>query len=571
MMKSKHSDGVFPAPGGRGIGRRLFLKAAAAAAGAAASARPAASLGGSAVHAFQHGVASGDPLPWAVIIWTRVTPAPEATPGLGRGPDVHVGWQVALDPWFFWVVRQGTAAATAAEDYTVNVDVPWLMPNTTYYYRFTYRNYTSPPGITKTAPWWFDENVGSVRFALVSCSNWEGGFFSAYRHLAARNDLDFVLHVGDYIYEYATGGFGPGARVGRINDPEHECIRWSDYCRRHAQYKSDPDLQALHGRYPFICTWDDHEVANDQWRDGAQNHTDSTEGPYLNRKRDGYRAYLQWVPIRRPTPAWNPGRIYRRFAFGSLADLNILDLRQYRDQQVGWLSLEEIDDPRRTMLGTWQRTWLKYHLLNSRAQWQLLGNSVMFAPWQIPLELPEKTREALYRMNSGSGDRALPVFPDLWAGYVGERQDLIRYIHEQGIGNVVWLTGDIHSTFVNEVPLNPFTYAEDGGQTVGVEFVCTSITSDNLNDLLGGLPPRNRLSLAAERLSQELNPWMKDVEVDSHGFTVVDVTPERVQADTFHISDRFNPRATLRRYSSWQTVSGSNRLTPAAQELGPRA
>jgi alkaline phosphatase D len=550
----------------------MFLKAAATAAGAAAasSMAPRPSRGATSFRTFEYGVASGDPLPWAVLIWTRVTPFPEARPGLGRGPAVQVAWEVALDPWFFWVVQQGTAGTSADMDYTVKVDVAWLQPSTTYFYRFRYQNETSPVGITKTAPSRFDENVGSIRFGLVSCANWESGFFSAYRHLAARNDLDFILHVGDYIYEYATGGFGPGAEAGRINDPENECILWSDYCRRHAQYKSDPDLQGLHARYPFICTWDDHEVANDQWRDGAENHTESTEGPYLRRKRNGYLAYLQWVPVRQPSPFWNPGRIYRRFAFGSLADLNILDLRQYRDQQVGWFDLADIDDPRRSMLGTWQRTWLKYNLMNSRAKWRLLGNSVMFAPWQIPLELPAATRQALRKMNGGHANIALPVYPDLWAGYVGERQDLIRYIHEQGIANVVWLTGDIHSTFANEVPLDPFTYARDGGQTAGVEFLCTSITSDNVNDLLTGLPPRNPLSPAAEDLIKELNPWMKDVELDSHGFTVIDVTSERVQADNFHISERFDRNATLRTYSSWQTTSGAGKLMPASSELGSR-
>jgi alkaline phosphatase D len=327
---------------------------------------------------FLHGVASGDPLPDRVIIWTRLTPVAAATPGSGVGPDSLVRWQVSRDRSFGNVDASGEVIAQAASDHTVKVDVAGLLPATSYFYRFEFDGTFAPLGQTRTAPA-AASAIASLRFGVVSCSNFEGGFFSAYRHLARRTDLDFVLHLGDYIYEYETGRYGPGPAIGRVHDPLTEMISLEDYRRRHACYKRDPDLQALHARYAFIATWDDHEVTNDAWREGAENHQ-KDEGDYLKRRARAYQAYFEWMPIRLPDPVGAPTRIYRRFEFGNLADLSMLDLRQYRDVQapsgVAPSDLlpppaREIDDPDRTMTGDAQLDWIKSNLTASttRGSW----------------------------------------------------------------------------------------------------------------------------------------------------------------------------------------------------------
>jgi alkaline phosphatase D len=267
------------------------------------------------------------------------------------------------------------------------VDVAGLAPATTYFYRFNFEGTFSPIGETRTAPA-AGSLVSSLRLGVVSCSNFEGGFFSAYGHLARRQDLDFVLHLGDYIYEYGQGRYGPGPAIGRLHDPPNEMVTLEDYRRRHACYKRDVDLQALHARCAFITTWDDHEVTNDAFKDGAENHQ-ANEGDYIERRNRAYQAYFEWMPIRLPDPVAAPTRIYRRFEFGNLADLSMLDLRQYRDIQASNGAApsdsqpppaREIDDPDRTLTGAEQLAWMKSNLSNSTTRWKLIGNSVMIAP-----------------------------------------------------------------------------------------------------------------------------------------------------------------------------------------------
>lgn len=263
--------------------RRTVVKAAAATAVVAAPAiAVAASASASAATAalapaFLHGLASGDPLPDGVLLWTRITPTPESLPGSGKGPDTAVGWEVAEDSAFTKVVARGTTTSTAETDHTVKADVRGLRPATVYWFRFTAGTTVSAVGRTRTAPA-TDAATSGVRFGVVSCANWEAGYFSAYRHLAARADLDAILHLGDYIYEYAAGGY-PDAEYGvRQHSPRHEILTLADYRLRHATYKTDPDLQALHAAHPVVAIWDDHEIANDAWSGGAENHTPGTEG-----------------------------------------------------------------------------------------------------------------------------------------------------------------------------------------------------------------------------------------------------------------------------------------------------
>jgi alkaline phosphatase D len=246
------------------LDRRALLIAGAATAGAAtAGLSPADPARAATNRYFQHGVASGDPYPTSVVLWTRVTPTPEASPGSGTGPRATVRWQVATDRRFTDVVAHGTATTSAARDHTVKLEAAGLRPHTTYFYRFLFRGAASRVGRTRTAPAQ-EASPGNLRFGVVSCSNLPGGYFSAYRHLAQRDDLDAVLHLGDYLYEYGEGGYGSL----RPPVPAHEMVSLSDYRQRHGQYKQDPDLQLLHANHPFIVTWDDHEVTNDAWARG---------------------------------------------------------------------------------------------------------------------------------------------------------------------------------------------------------------------------------------------------------------------------------------------------------------
>jgi alkaline phosphatase D len=511
---------------------------------------------------FRHGVASGDPHPHAVIIWTRVTPSEEATPGSGRGDEVLVHWEVSVTPDFSRRVAKGHLQTSARQDHTVNVDVTGLRPATDYYYRFRFRDETSPVGRTRTAPA-RTEDVSSLRFGLASCSNYEAGYFSAYRHMAARGDLDFVLHVGDYIYEYESGAYGPGPDIGRIHDPLTEIVTLSDYRRRHALYREDEDLQALHAAYAFICTWDDHELSNDSYDGGAENHQPETEGSFAARRRAAYRAYFEWMPIRLPKPNGDPRRIYRHFQFGSLADVSMLDLRQYRDEQPANGADPAKDDPSRVMMGRAQLGWLKEHLGRDSTTWRLLGNSVMISPVDFQAPLPTGVLEQLGLM------MGVPFNVDSWDGYTNDRLEVLDFIGASQIPNVVFLTGDIHSSWACEVPRDSASYLA-GHAPVAVEIVGPSITSDNLNEILNA-PPRSPLSLQVETVFKLANRHVKLLEFDSHGYTVVDVTPERLQADWYYVSDRTDVHASQRFGSGYQVLNGTNILTPAAGPLGQRS
>ena len=271
------------------------------------------------VSVFAHGVASGDPLPRGVVIWTRVTPTPAATPGSGRGPTVTVRWEVATDRGFRHVVRRGGFSTGPSRDHTVKVDVRGLKPATWYHYRFSYDGARSRVGRTRTAPR-RGATPRHLRFGVVSCSNLQAGWFSAYRHLARRDDLHAVLHLGDYLYEYAPGEYGMGQDNEDIrpHDPPREMVSIADYRRRHAQYKTDRDLQDLHAKYPWIITWDDHEVTNDQWRNGAENHQQN-EGDYQKRRARAHRAFDEWMPLRMDgTADLRDGiRLFRRLSLAS--------------------------------------------------------------------------------------------------------------------------------------------------------------------------------------------------------------------------------------------------------------
>ncbi|SEG91151.1 alkaline phosphatase D [Saccharopolyspora kobensis] len=529
--------------------RRTLLKAGGVAAIALSSAEVAVAAPSD---VFVHGVASGDPTPSNVILWTRVTPGPSASPGSGIGPDCAVGWEVATDPRFRRVVASGSTTTGAARDHTVKVDVAGLAPDTWYWYRFRAAGAVSPVGRTRTAPA-LGASVERLRFGVVSCSNWQAGYFSAYRHLADRDDLDAVLHLGDYLYEYAPGEYQARDVVVRPHDPPTEVITLPHYRRRHAQYKTDPDLQALHARVPFITTWDDHESANNAWADGAENHTEGAEGSYADRKRAWQRAYAEWMPVR-----YEPGGVlYRRFAFGALAELSMLDLRSYRSEQVGSRLDHDVHDPARTITGDAQLRWLTSGLARSRAQWKLIGNPVMIAPVRFPSTLSIERRRALGELTGTPLVQGLPLNLDQWDGYTADRDAVFAVLRDHGIRNTVFLTGDIHSAWAAELPSSTRSYPLDR-ESVGVEFVCTSVTSDNIDDILRVRPQTaSRAIVGAIRVN---NPHIKHVDLDSHGFCVLDLTPQRAQMDWYALTDRTAPDSAAHHSTSYAVRTGTQQI-----------
>ncbi|MEM1435655.1 MAG: alkaline phosphatase D family protein, partial [Pseudomonadota bacterium] len=329
---------------------------------------------------FAHGVASGDPSADGMVLWTR------AEPKNGREP-LTVGWELALDERFTTPLRSGVATTSAATDFTVKIDVRELDPGTAYYYRFRAATEFSGVGRTRTLP---VGAVESLRLAVFSCSNYPAGYFHAYDVASRLPDVDVFLHLGDYFYEYGAGGYATerAAELGREfpSDNAGELYSLTDYRRRYALYRSDRDLQAMHAAAPMIAVWDDHEIANDTWTDGAQNHGPD-EGDFATRKAAAVQAYFEWLPLRPLTPDAE-GRIYRSFTFGDLVDLHMLDTRLIgRDQQLEYGAYVDADSgamdaaglgrdlaaPDRSLLGPAQRSWLNDRLADSQARWQVLG------------------------------------------------------------------------------------------------------------------------------------------------------------------------------------------------------
>jgi alkaline phosphatase D len=454
---------------------------------------------------FRHGVASGDPLTDRVILWTRIS-------GAAATARPAVDWQLAADQSFKQIAARGVVHTDASRDFTVKIDAGGLQAGRTYYYRFESGGERSMVGRTRTLP---DRDVRRIRLAIASCSNMPFGYFNAYRGIGRRADLDAVLHLGDYIYEYENGRYGDGTKFGRIPQPNREIITLEDYRTRHAQYKTDVDLQEAHRQHPWIVVWDDHEFANNTWRDGALNHQpEKGEGDWSTRRRAAIRAYFEWMPIRKDG-AVRQSRIYRTFSFGSLADLVMLDTRVIgRDQEAPKREdLALIERPDRSMLGHAQEAWLFSELAQSKAdgvRWQLIGQQVMFAP-MAPWGQPSPNKDA-------------------WDGYRPARNRLIDFLRERELRNAVILTGDLHSSWAYDVSRDPWSDydPQTGRGTVAVEFITPAITSPS------GWGDGAK---AAEYLRTQMTsrPHLKWAEGLSRGYLVLDVTADAVQADWFFV------------------------------------
>lgn len=508
---------------------------------------------------FLHGVASGDPAADRVILWTRITPENPANTLVGR-VDVY------RDENLTDFVRSENFETTAQRDFTVKVDFDGLAADTIYFYRFVSNGKQSITGRTRTTP--AAGNKRPLNFGVVSCSSLAHGFFNAYGLLAERDDLDAVLHLGDYIYEYGTGEYGNL----RPYEPATEIITLADYRTRHAQYKRDADLQKLHARVPFITIWDDHESTNNSYRDGAENHTEGVEGVWEERKGFSQQVYDEWMPIRLPE-ANNPGKIFRRLQFGDLVDMFMLDTRLFDRDLEAATPINPIEgaasDADRKMIGPEQFDFLVNGMRNSNAQWKLIGNQVVFHQWSLKPGIDNPAPGPLNDLIGPSG-----LNGDSWDGYAQERKRIIDAIRGTdggaAVDNVVILTGDVHSAWVADITDNPNQPVSQlggynpltGEGSVAVEFVVTSITSP-------GLPIPNDV-IQAFRL---LNPHIKHINLTENGYSVLRVSEEKTVCEYWAISTITQQGATEALSAQFEVANGAKRISGASLPLplGPLA
>ncbi|GII52156.1 alkaline phosphatase [Planotetraspora thailandica] len=483
-------------------------------------------------HPFSLGVASGDPLPDGVVLWTRLAPDPLAEDGNGGMPAETFGvrYEVAEDEKFARIVRRGAVEATPELGHSVHVELSGLKPAREYFYRFRFGPTISPVGRTKTAPA-FDASVERLRLAVTSCQNYSNGYFPSYRDIVA-SDLDLVVFLGDYIYE------GPGpSTIGRSHVPAKTITTLADYRIRHAQYKADPLLQAAHSTLPFLVVPDDHEVTNNYAGDtgGGQSGEE-----FLARRAAAYQAYYENMPLRRSSLPVGPDiRLYRRVRFGDLALFHMLDTRQYRSVQAKWSAATAVNgyspgelDPNRTILGDAQEQWLQEGLATSTARWNILGNQTKFAPYDR-------------RVGPGLDYSGT----DNWGeGYVADRDQLLQYIAAHRPSNPVIITGDAHKNWVFNLKAD---FNDPNSETVATEYLGTSISSGG-----DGNPNSTVYGPTTD------NPHMM-LQNGQRGYIRVEVTPEQWRAE-FRVSDSVSvPDAPLYTLATFVTNNG----TPGARRL----
>ncbi len=482
---------------------------------------------------FTLGVASGDPLDDSVILWTRLDPAA----GLPDG-DIEVMWEVAADPDMTQLVASGTGLAVAALGHSVHVDAAGLAPDSIYHYRFSLGGHTSTIGRTRTfaAAGTLPERF---RFAFSSCQNWEQGYFAAYRDLVDQDNLDAFVFLGDYIYEYASGGYSDPR--GRLTGQEFECETVEQYRDRYALYRTDPLLQAAHAKVPWIITWDDHEVDNNYA--GAISEKDDDPAVFLARRSAAYQVWYEFTPVRLDPPSGPDFDIYRASSHGDLIRFHVLDTRQYRaDQQRSEPFIEALGDAvqtrddtlqfsdEHTMLGVDQYDWLVAGVRDSGAVWDVLAQQVF-----------------MFGGNALAGGDPPVVVVDTWDGYAGERQRLLETIGvgaPDGADNLVVLTGDFHSAAVGVLRADPF---DTELPVVGVEFMASSVSSSFFD---------GDASVAAlVDVALSANPQLRFFDT-RRGYTLCDVTPERWEATYRAVADEFDEASTVETISTWSVAAG---------------
>jgi alkaline phosphatase D len=507
-----------------GLSRRLFLAYAAG-----LSAVPLLGRTAVAKHAkaklsddpFRLGIASGDPNSNSVVLWTRLAPRP-LEPDSGMEPsDVKVAWEIADDDSMRKVIRRGTAVATPQLSHSVHVEVDNLDPDRWYWYRFRVGDAESPIGRTRTMPA-DDASPPELRFAFASCQHFESGLYTAYEHMA-KEELDFVCHLGDYIYDRA----GKDGRVRKHSNGELRTLE--DFRVRHSQYKTDPLLQTMHTRCPWVVTWDDHEVCNDYAGSGAEKEHMNDPAAFLKIRAGAYQAYYENMPLRHTSlPKGPDARLYRKQSFGRLAELLVLDGRQYRTPQPNDDKASDLNhdatSAKNTMLGKRQFAWVKDSLGQSNASWNVLANQVIMA---------------LIDIERGPG-RIFPM--DEWSGYVHERNALMKFIQERKVANAVVITGDNHANWVNDLRVDDL---RTNTPVVATEFVGTSISS-------GG--NGSEYDERARQLMAE-NPGVKFFNGE-RGYVRCTVTPKTWQSDFRTVAQIEKPGAPIVTRATYVIESG---------------
>ncbi|GAA2333837.1 alkaline phosphatase PhoD [Saccharopolyspora halophila] len=516
------------------VSRRSVLLGGAAAAGALGVAAPAAwSLPGAGAarrgEVFGLGVASGDPAPDGFVLWTRLAADPLAEDGMGGMPNkaLPVQWELATDERFRNVVRRGEEQAAPEMGHSVHVELSGLRPDRDYFYRFRAEGSVSPAGRARTTP--LPQAMSELSMVFASCAQFEHGYFTAYRHVAEEHP-DLVLHLGDYQYEYQAGDYEiPGGNPRDHAGPE--TVTLANYRQRHAQYKTDPDLQAAHAAAPWVVVWDDHELDNN-WADEVHENPEEPQPDFLERRKAAFKAYYENMPLRRAqVPRGIDLRLHRRVQWGSLATFHMLDTRQYRDDQVGDDQFPTQDperlNPKRSLTGAEQERWLLQGLRSSGARWDLLGQQVMFA-------------EIDYQNGAEKGYN-----PDAWDGYVGSRERVMRGWRQAGTRNPVVLTGDVHTHWANEI--------HDGDAIVGTELTTTSITSKG--DGSAELTEREKTYLAE-------NPHVR-YYANQRGYVSTKITAGELRADYKVLPYVTEPGAPVRTAASFVVEDGSPGLNEA--------
>ncbi|WP_306327128.1 alkaline phosphatase D family protein [Streptomyces venezuelae] len=528
----------------RHFGRRRFLTVTGAAAALAfatqlpaAGSAAAAELDGRRISEdpFTLGVASGDPLPGSVLLWTRLAPRPFEPGGGLPAERVSVHWELARDERFTKTVRRGRATAHPEFSHTVHVEVEHLDPGREFFYRFRAGDWTSPVGRTRTvpAPW---ARPAGLKLAAVSCQAYHDGYFTAYGHLA-REDVDVVLHLGDYLYEYAVNATGGARAYTDRTLPavfNRETLTLDDYRLRYGLYKSDPDLRAAHAAHPFVVTWDDHETENNYAGGTPENDVPPEE--FLLRRAAAYRAYWEHQPLRAPQRPEGPDmKLYRRLRFGRLAQFDILDTRQYRSDQAygdGWqVPGPESEDPARTLTGATQERWLLDGWRASDARWNVLPQQVVFAE----------------RRDRATADFKLSM--DSWDGYPASRQRVLAGAQAAGVENLMVLTGDVHVGYGLDLKAD---FRDPASRTLGTEIVATSISSGKD----GADRPSNYDKL------MQANPHLRFFN-GRRGYVTVALTEESARADFRTVPYVTSPGAPVTTAASFVTEAGDPGLKPA--------
>ncbi len=507
---------------------------------------------------FTHGVASGDPLPNAVIIWTRVSRHTLS--------PVTVKWTIAKDKKMTQVVKSGELITDRSTDYTVKVDAAGLLPATDYYYQFKAGHTLSVVGKTKTAPL---GNPVKLQFAVVSCSNYAEGYFTALDKIAARNTLDAVIHLGDYIYEGTQRNFNSRA----VLDSEETTIvpsnkaEWLAYYRkRYAVSHLDSNLQHAHQQLPFINIWDDHETVDNAHKDGSYMHDPQSHGLWEDRKAAAKQAYAEWLPIR-----GDASRIYRSLKFGNLMELILLDTRlEGRDPQITNAADNRLYDENRTILGNTQRQWLLQKLSSSTATWKVIGNQVIFSDFHV-------------EWAAGTGLFADKIqqlennLLDYWQGYPAERHKLLSHIEKNKINNVVILSASMHCALAfdvfesDEKKNTPVTYVPATGKgSLAVEFATPSISSANFDEKIGFYTASAFEASINTTLplpfNMNPNPHMKFVDLDQHGYFILELTQQRAKASWYFVESVLVPIAGEELAESWYTDKDQNHLQQDAEK-----